>query len=444
MVPLTKKHFFVYLLAVISAAEVFAQSLSTLNIDWSDSFFSSVLGSVSPGSNVNIVWDTSNVPNQYTLAVLLKQNATETVVATIAAGGVPNNGSFLWVVEDNHVSGSDYYIRLQTGTSSDWGDGTNENPPARGGVYGLAGYFTINSPTSTSTASAIILPSSSSALSTQSSSTQSSSAHSSSALPTHSPSATPQKSGSHRTGSIAGGTVAGVVAAILGAILIALNAKHLKYLLGLLASALFGFFIFGSRRLVFSVDDDVGPTQISLFLTPSPVISDSTPDGHLEILVWKVFNIGHAQRQFDVAVPEMSEASKPPHSDEESPPGAEKFDLTIPSTYGEGVPEIGFGTVLDHGQHVTCENFGPAPAILNEQEEWISDGESKRHKLTATIQSVQTSCIAVGTSDDKSIHPFLLVKRGAFTNDEYRAELTFTSMFSGATNTEMECVGRSL
>ncbi|KAF8646275.1 hypothetical protein AX14_009090 [Amanita brunnescens Koide BX004] len=213
-------------------------------------------------------------------------------------------------------------------------------------------------------------------------------------------------------GGIVGGAVGGGVAAggaVVGGIMIVTIPGHLQYLWGLLAYMLFGIFLFKSRRLILTVDKDVPPTQISLFLTSKKNISDSSPDGNLTALVWKVFDIGYTQDKFNVGFP---------HEGAEED---QKIDLTIPSTYKEGATEIGFGTVNDTGQLVTCETFGSAPAILNEAREWISGNGRKR---TATIRNEETRRIAVGIDD--AIHPFLSVERGAFKKGdngyEYRAE----------------------
>ncbi|KAF8685388.1 hypothetical protein AX14_004026 [Amanita brunnescens Koide BX004] len=215
---------------------------------------------------------------------------------------------------------------------------------------------------------------------------------------------------------------------------------HIKYLWGSLVSTLFGIFLFKSRRLVFTVDKDVPPTQISLFLASNKIISDSSSDGNLTTLVWKastsVFDIGYTQDKFDVGVPHEGDQEAAGEGtldgsligDTDSPAYRPeiRLDYSLHVSYKEGAPEIGFGTVNDNGQLVVCETFGSAPAILNEEREWISGNKANGRKRTATIQNEETRRIAVGTVDDAGIHPFLLVEHGAFkkgdNGHEYPAE----------------------
>ncbi|KAF8686909.1 hypothetical protein AX14_003774 [Amanita brunnescens Koide BX004] len=202
---------------------------------------------------------------------------------------------------------------------------------------------------------------------------------------------------------------------VVGGLLIITMPGHIQYLWGLLASTLFGIFLFKSRRLIFSVDKDIPPTQASLYVLQA------------------VFDIGYTQDKFDVGVPHECYQGG---AEEGTLEGSlivdthqhidQKIDLTIPSTYKEGAPEIGFGTVNDNGQSVACETFGSAPAILNEEREWISGNKADGRKRTATIRNEETRRIAVGTVDDAGIHPFLLVEHGAFkkgdNGHEYPAE----------------------
>jgi hypothetical protein len=139
------------LLVLISIGCALAQSITTLSIDWSHGSLAN-LGTISTGSNIEIAWNVSENPNNLTLSVLLKQQVPlsgGSVVSILAARDVPNNGSFLWSVDPaiQPVSGGKYYIRFQTGCSDDWDGGIGTAPPTPDDVYGLAGYFSIDSPT---------------------------------------------------------------------------------------------------------------------------------------------------------------------------------------------------------------------------------------------------------------------------------------------------------
>jgi len=138
---------------------------------------------------------------------------------------------------------------------------------------------------------------------------------------------------------------------------------------------------------------NLNPFYASLFLSPLQEISDAT-DRNSNIVVWKVFDIGDAQRQ---------------------------FDLNVPTSYGAGVPEIGFGCVNDSGlpqsRSISCTSFEKAPAILNDDEAWTQDTNGRRPGL-AIIRNTTTERIAVGTVESEGIEPFLLVERTAFRSSE--------------------------
>ncbi|KAG6915975.1 hypothetical protein DXG01_009027 [Tephrocybe rancida] len=106
--------------------------------------------------------------------------------------------------------------------------------------------------------------------------------------------------------------------------------------------ALFGWALFGRRSFRFSADKDVGPVEISLFLSPREELEDSE-----SLLVWEVVKIGHSRRDFVTYCPVISGTS-------------------------DGETKIGFATLQDEAiEGVNCikpEFFGTAPAKWNGSE----------------------------------------------------------------------------
>ncbi|KAH8833171.1 hypothetical protein DL96DRAFT_711862 [Flagelloscypha sp. PMI_526] len=196
--------------------------------------------------------------------------------------------------------------------------------------------------------------------------------------------ASPASHSNKKPGAIAGGVIGGLVAAIL-AVLAVLNAKHLLYLLASLAFLVFGWWMFGRRRLNFYTDKDVGQIQITLFLSPHEILKDSE-DGAKETLVaWQVFDIGHSRRDFNVI---------------------------CPCVLHTGDTKFGFGTVVAEKEWISAETYAPAPAIWT-GEQWEDHNDTALIHPVATNKG-ETMDVALGTFEDgKDEHifkPFLVVK----------------------------------
>ncbi|KAH8804038.1 hypothetical protein DL96DRAFT_748589 [Flagelloscypha sp. PMI_526] len=195
-----------------------------------------------------------------------------------------------------------------------------------------------------------------------------------------------ESSDSHKIANIVGGSVGGIIAVAL-LVLAILQAKPLFYILASLGFFLFGWWLFGRRRLNFYVDRDVGQIQITLFLSPDSVLQDLPEVGRESLLAWQVLDIGHSCRD---------------------------FNIICPCILHTGDTKFGFGTVDDLGKQIRSPEYAPAPAIWTEGQ-WESHND---HTLADPVASVtgEPMSIVLGTfedgKNDKIFKPFLLVKEG--------------------------------
>ncbi|KAF8064460.1 hypothetical protein FPV67DRAFT_223866 [Lyophyllum atratum] len=169
---------------------------------------------------------------------------------------------------------------------------------------------------------------------------------------------------------------------------------------------LFGFFAWKSRRLIFKAPKSLGQTQIALFLTNGDIPIEINDEDAEKPVVWQVFNIGGAQREFMVE---------------------------IPAVPGTGDVKLGFATIDEKESDVTvvqCRTAERAPARLIDENAWehgdddtdaatpVKVDPKARPKLTARNTSGFKTRIALGTyhEEEEKVRPLLLVEQ--FRGDE--------------------------
>ncbi|GLB40035.1 hypothetical protein LshimejAT787_0705450 [Lyophyllum shimeji] len=174
--------------------------------------------------------------------------------------------------------------------------------------------------------------------------------------------------------------------------------SHIAHALEGLLAAGFGWTCY---RMIFKAPRGLGQTQIALFVTSSEDPADVHEEDKDKPVVWQVFDIGGAKREFAVE---------------------------IPAVPGTGAVKLGFATIDDGGSDVKvvqCRTAEKAPARLLDGHAWEHEGEPEPEeqakkdpkapgpKPTATNAGDLGVRIALGTYDDEKmqLQPLLLVER---------------------------------
>ncbi|KAH8797320.1 hypothetical protein DL96DRAFT_1825316 [Flagelloscypha sp. PMI_526] len=201
---------------------------------------------------------------------------------------------------------------------------------------------------------------------------------------------------------IAGAAGGGGAAVVLLAILSWIYAKPLLYVLASLAFLIFGWWLFGRRRLNFYADKNVGQVQITLFLSPDEVLRDSEEDAQETLLAWQVFDIGHAQTltSFALACQHFLRSTQL-HL-------WANFWISLHT----GHTKFGFGTVSSEKGWITSEEYEEAPATwTGDNWEVVSDKSYEHPEARITGPPMG---IALGTFEkrkaESTFKPFLWVK----------------------------------
>ncbi|CAA7262145.1 unnamed protein product [Cyclocybe aegerita] len=187
-----------------------------------------------------------------------------------------------------------------------------------------------------------------------------------------------------------GGAVAGAVVGIVLLVVAFLKAHKLHYVISSLVFTAFGWYFFGKRQLYFHADKDVGPIQISLFLSNQENLHDSEKDDKEVILVWQVFDLGHSRRDFTASCP-----------------------CTLRQT---GETQLGFGTVEDIEENGITSIRSPessrAPAAWN-GEHFEDVGAIEEGALFVQNKAEESTSLVLGTYEETGpipFRPFLQIK----------------------------------